>query len=133
MATVSVDNDFARFGAKSYAINKINSVEVREVRPYKMGGAVFWGLAAALFLLGGLGSLASPQDSSAGFFVIAVVCAFLAYWFWQRAKIREYRLFLMTSSSEAQAFVSRDREEVLSLRDSIEAAMISHSRGGMAA
>jgi hypothetical protein len=43
---------------------------------------------------------------------------------WQKSQIREYQLFLMTSSSEAQAFVTRNREEVLSLRHSIERAMV---------
>lgn len=35
--SVSVDQHFARFGAKSYAINKINSVEVRRRYPNGRG------------------------------------------------------------------------------------------------
>lgn len=37
--TPIIDDDFARFGAKSYAINKINSVDVRERQPYGRTGA----------------------------------------------------------------------------------------------
>ena len=37
---ITVDNDFARFGSKSYAINKINSVEVRERKLGGRGGPI---------------------------------------------------------------------------------------------
>jgi hypothetical protein len=43
MSLVSVDRDFARFGSKSYAINKINTVEVRERKPH-----AFWPALALL-------------------------------------------------------------------------------------
>lgn len=38
--SVSVDRDFARFGNKSYAINKINSVEVRQHHPHNQNAAM---------------------------------------------------------------------------------------------
>lgn len=131
--SVSVDNDFARFGAKSYAINKINSVEVRERQPHGRGGAILCGIIAFLCFMVALGSLASPEGFSIGAVMFGGLFVALAYWQWQRAKIREYLLFLMTSSSETQAFVTRDWSEVEELRDRIEAAMIHHSRGGLAA
>lgn len=34
VVAVSVDRDFARFGSKSFAINKIHTVEVRARRPH---------------------------------------------------------------------------------------------------
>ena len=118
---VSVDRDFARFGNKSYAINKINSVEVRERSPHSQNAALGWGLLAVIFLLSALGG----GGGFASF--LALVFGALAYWAWQRSKVREYQLFLMTSSSEAQAIVSRDSNHILSLRETIEQAMTKHS------
>lgn len=113
--SVTVDDDFARFGGKSYAINKINSVEVRKRHPYGQSAAFLCGLITIIFLFASAGSPA--------FIVLALVFGFLTYLAWRRAKIVEYQLFLMTSSSEAQAFVTRDGEEVQALRDKIERAM----------
>lgn len=127
---VSVNDDFARFGSKSYAINKINSVDVRERQPHGITGAVICGILAAVSLLAALGSIGSPEGGSLGTFIVALVFVGLAYWQWQRSKKREYLLFLMTSSSETQAFVTGDQNEVLDLRARIEAAMLQHSRRG---
>jgi hypothetical protein len=110
--------DFARFGAKSYAINKINSVEVRERHPYGMTGAFLCGLLAIV-------AFASVSK------IIALLPLGAAYWFWRRAQIKEFLLFLMTSSSETQAFLTRDAEEVEKLRHRIETAMIRHSQGAL--
>jgi uncharacterized membrane protein YebE (DUF533 family) len=126
--SVSVDQDFARFGAKSYAINKINSVEVRDREPHGKFGAYLFGAVAAFVLLGWFGAMAGPDGVTLSPLIVAAIFAGLAYWQWQRSKIREYHLFLMTSSSETQAFVTRDSDEVMSLRDQIEAAMLHHSR-----
>jgi hypothetical protein len=130
---ITVDDDFVRFGSKSYAINKINSVEVRETQPHGKGGAIVCGIIAGFALLGALGSFAAPDGPSGGMFVFAAIFAGLAWWLWQQAKIREYKLFLMTSSSETQAFITRDQDEVISLRDSVEAAMVRQSRSSVSA
>jgi hypothetical protein len=114
---VSVDDKFARFGSKGYAINKINSVEVRQWNPHSKVGALLCGLIAFMCLLSAIGGGGS---SALGLFVIF---SGLAYWTWRRSQIVEYQLFLMTSSSEAQAFVTRDRDQVNSLRDRIETAI----------
>lgn len=128
--TVLVDDDFARFGNKSYAINKINSVEVRERQPHGKGGAILCGIIAAISLLAFLGGFADPEGPSWGGLVFAALFSAFAWALWQKAKIREYHLFLMTSSSEAQAFVTRDEGEVYGLRQQIETAMLRHSRAG---
>ena len=121
---VTVDRDFARFGNKSYAINKINSVEVRERHPHGQGAMYVWGLLALIMLLAFLGSLSGPQPSSGpGWLLIGAVCGFLAYVAWKKSKIVEYQLFLMTSSSEAQALASRDADLILRLRNRIESAI----------
>ena len=115
---VSVDLTFARFGPKSYAINKINSVEVRERQPYGQGLPVIFGIVAfacLMSILTGSGGLGAGVG-------VAVFGA-LTYWAWQRHKILEYRLFLMTSSSEAQALTTRSVDEIGQLRDAIETAM----------
>ena len=121
---ISVDKDFARFGSKSYAINKINTVEVRERQPYGLGSAVICGLIGLAAVGIGRGQMNTHNGSPAGMIVVGVMFLGLTVWLWKRSTIVEYQLFLMTSSSEAQAYTSRDQDEVLSLRDSIEAAMV---------
>src|SRR5690348_15357142 len=115
--TVTVDDDFARFGGKSYAINKVNSVEVREHHPYGTGGAILFGGLALILLVAAFNGADVNQRPI--FLLLGALSAGAAYWAWKRSKIVEYQLFLMTSSSEAQAFVSRDGNEVYSLRDNI--------------
>ncbi|MEH3103460.1 MAG: DUF6232 family protein [Sphingomonas phyllosphaerae] len=129
---VTVDNDFARFGSKSYAINKINSVEVRERQPYGQGGAVLCGIVALLCAGGGYEAVKSGGEPAVPA-ILAVAFGIGAYRLWQKSKIREFLLFLMTSSSETQAFVTRSEGEVAALRDEIEAAMLHHSRLGYGA
>jgi hypothetical protein len=114
---ISVDLNFARFGSKSYAINKINTVEVRERQPHGLGMAIFFGVLAALTLIGAI------QNLNATALVFGIGFVALTVWAWKRHKIREYDLFLMTSSSSTQAYMTRNRDEVLSLRDAVETAM----------
>lgn len=124
---VTVDKDFARFGAKSYAINKINTVEVRERKPHGQAGMFIFGVLAFIFGMSGLGTLFGSGESSGGItsLIIAAIFGFIAYRLWLRSKIVEYQLFLMTSSSEAQAITSRDGEMIDDLRRKIESAMIA--------
>lgn len=128
--TPMIDDDFARFGAKSYAINKINSVNVRERRPHGTAGAVIAGIIAFFAFFAAIGSMGEPDRSPVGPLIVAIAFAGLAFWQWKRSKIREYLLFLMTSSSETQAFVTRDESEVMALREQVESAMLRHSRSG---
>lgn len=104
---ISVDRDFARLGSKSYAINKINTVDVRE-RPAKQSTAV-----SVLIV----GLLCFWLNSWLGIAVVA-----LGIYLWAKAK-PSYRLFLMTSSNDVQAYESNDRSEVMELRYAIEGAM----------
>ena|SRR5689334_6895961 len=120
---VSVDRDFARFGQKSYAINKINSVEVREVRPNRPDGAVILGIIAAGLLIVGISQFSESIGAGFTWVFIGILVGAFAAMLWKNSQIIEYRLFLMTSSSEAQAFASLDSDEVYGLRDRIEAAM----------
>jgi hypothetical protein len=115
---VSVDSNFARFGDKSYAVSKINSVEVRRRHPYGRGLPFCLGL---LTLICGLSALGGGGAAS---FVLALVFGGLTYLAWRRSETIEYQLFLMTSSSEAQALTSRDGPMIESLRDQIERAMV---------
>lgn len=121
--SVSVDRDFARFGNKSYAINKINSVEVRQRKPYGQGAMFLWGLLGVIFALTFLGSLSEPGGGNFVVVLLAGVSGFLAYRAWNQSKIVEHQLFVMTSSSEAQAIASRDGDMISELRDRIERAM----------
>lgn len=114
---VSVDRNFARFGPKSYAINKINSVEVRTRSPHSKGLPFFFGFVAVILLLAGV------EGARVDAMFWGLVFGGAAYWTWQRSKIVEYQLFLMTSSSEAQAITSRDGDFVIGLRGRIEQAI----------
>jgi hypothetical protein len=122
---VSVDRDFARFGSKAYAINKINTVDVTYRHPYPRQAVFGWGLLALFSLLVFGGSVSDANASGAGLFAFAL-CAFfgfLAYRAWQRSKIIEYNLMLVTSSHSVQAIKSRDSAFILDVRGRIERAM----------
>jgi hypothetical protein len=123
---VTVDNDFARFGDKSYAINKINTVEVREISPHPMGlFAILIGLGSAAAILFGILVLTGGFYEVGMFFlIVGSLMGLYCHHASQRAEIRTYSLVLMTSSSEAQAFTSPNRDEVESLRAKIEQAMM---------
>lgn len=123
---ISVDDHFARFGAKSYAINKINSVEVRAVNPYGKGLMIAFALLAGIGFLTLMGDISGGQPFVGALIVTALFGGF-AYWAYRRSQIVDYHLFLKTSSLEAQAFSSRNPDEVIGLRDSIESAMIGAS------
>lgn len=120
---ISVDAHFARFGGKSYAIDKINTVEVRQHKPHGKGPVVLFAFLATCSFFPFLGALIQEpaQAPAVGLFFLLFVA--LTIWANRRSKIIDYQLFLMTSSSEAQAYFSRDREEVTRLRDTIERAM----------
>lgn len=128
--SVSVDNDFARFGSKSYAINKITSVEIREVQEKGNGCAIAaCGVIAAISAFSGLGALiAAPKDAFT-YLVIAAVFCFITYTLAKKGRKITYHLFLITSASEQQAYVTSSRDDVFNLRDQVEAAMLHHSRG----
>lgn len=127
--SVNVDDDFARFGSKSYAINKINSVDVRSHKPYSATGYILGGFVTLALVLTIVGQASEPSASSGptiNIVFFAVGAAAFTWWSYRRSKIVEYKLYLTTSSQEAQAFVSRDREAVLGLRAEIERAMTKH-------
>jgi hypothetical protein len=123
MSLVSVDRDFARFGGKSYAINKINTVEVRERKPHAFWPVLVLGFLGGIFLLSGFGQLAALDGAPWTSIIFGATLLGLAAWQWRRSKVREYKLFLMTSSSEAQAYTSNNFDEVMGLRREIESAM----------
>ena len=122
---ISVDKDFARFGGKAYAINKINSVEVQERHPYSRNAWFGWGLLAFICAIPALGQIAQPTGSNASMplLFLTALFGFLAYRAWVRSKIVEYQLLLRTSSRDAQALTSLDGDLIESLRDRIERAM----------
>lgn len=115
---VSVDRDFARFGSKSYAINKINTVDVEQHRPHSRNAAIVWGFLALLtaaFLAGG--------GVSIGLVALFAFFAFMAWKAWQQSSIVEYRLVLATSSGSVQAVKSRDVDFIFDTRRQIEQAI----------
>lgn len=122
---VTVDDNFARVGSKSYAINKINSVDVRSKKIKGKWGWFFWWLLAIFAAFPTLVMLITGQAGEA--VAMLVITALFGYFGWksyqQRHATYSYELFLMTSSSEVQAFVTNDKNNVLALRRAIEDAM----------
>jgi hypothetical protein len=121
--SVRVDRHFARFGSKSYAIDKINSVDVREE---KKSGCLWVGFAilAGIFGLAAIGSLTSNPSDSAGMLILFAVVAGIATLLYKNRPKPIYHLVLATSSGEVQATNSGSRPDVLELREAIEAAMM---------
>jgi hypothetical protein len=68
---VSVDADFPRFGSKTVAINKINSVEGRTTsEPRGFGYIIFWALALLMLVAGVMAAIRAEPDFSAITFLI---------------------------------------------------------------
>ena len=119
----SVDRDFVRVGDKSYAINKINSVEVRTTTQKGSRAYIAFWIIAGLFALGVLGALASGEGAF-GMFVFAGICGFLGWLSYRkRADTNTYALLLVTSSGEATAVTTTDRGQIASIRREIEGAI----------
>ena len=122
---VTVDDNFARVGSKSYAINKINSVDVRSKKIPGKWSWIFWWLLAIFCGLPALGALIGGQPGEA--FAMLLIAALFGYFGWKSYQKRHatfsYELFLMTSSNEVQAFATDDKDDVLALRRAIEDAM----------
>jgi len=112
---VSVDGQFVRAGGKSFAVNKITSVEVRaDPAPKDSGG---FGLIIVAILVAIVGI---------GFPPLLLLAALLGFMGWRASRkkpVRTYRVLLMLASTEAAALVTNDEAQALSLRDDIERAM----------
>ncbi|WP_454798642.1 DUF6232 family protein [Novosphingobium lindaniclasticum] len=119
---ITVDKDFARFDDKSYAINKINTVEVRAVKPYGTNGAWACTVLSLLFAYGAFNLLSEGKNAILSI-LLCIGFTGLAYWLWQRSRTIVFQLFLMTSSSSQQAYSSLDGQEIQVLREKIESAM----------
>jgi len=77
-----------------------------------------------LLIIGGLillVTITGDNDIRGYFWGLALLG--LGAWLYRKAH-SVYRLFLMTSSNEVQAYESRDFGEITELRDAVEAAMM---------
>ena len=121
---VTVDEHFARFGSKSYAISKITSVDMREDIRSNTGSLV------ALFVLGGvLGLVSLPLIADLAFvgFMLAMaacLCIYFGIRSSQAEPFRLYTLMLSTSAGEVQATTSQDVDAINELRGEIEARIV---------
>lgn len=86
----------------------------------KSGNSGFW-FCLLVAVLAALVFFDDPGFSSA---LIAVAFALAAYRCWLEMQKNIYSLFLMTSSSEAQAIATEDRHDIERLRHAIETAMV---------
>jgi hypothetical protein len=117
--TAIVDGNFARIGRKSYALDKINCVEIKSVKRHP--GAVL--LAFMLLIIGlplALVALTVAQPAMAVIGLCLVGGAVFAY---RSRNIFEHTLVLTTSSRDVAAMTSRDFEIIDGLRQQIEEGM----------
>lgn len=122
---IVIDEHFARFGSKSYSLDKINTVDVRS---HRVGGIgwIFLGFIGVLFLLAGLGNLVEGLTNAVWVsLAVSAVCLALAYNSRKKANTVWHQLILATSNGDAQAMQSTNSDEVLALRAAIEKAMIN--------
>lgn len=125
---ISIDTSFARFGSKSYAIDKINSVEIRaQKRPGGCSGIIMLLLGVALAIAGVGALIGHDAKSAATGLIIGIVLIVWALRIQRSSRIVDYTLVLTTSSAEAQAIRTTDRDEVEQVRDAIETAMAGKS------
>jgi hypothetical protein len=124
---ITVDQHFARFGDKAYAINKINSVEVRTHQPPESTAWLWLGFIGACFGIAVLDNIGDGESPVANLF-IAGIAFLLTYFFYKdRKRPAHHSLFLVMSNSEAQAFRSTELAEVRSLRAAVEEAIVRSS------
>ena len=114
---ISVDRNFARFGEKSYAIDKINSVEVKRIEAKPNSKNAMIAIAAICAVISVFNFF------SIGWTIATLVFAGLAYHNYKNPNKDLYQLYLMTSSSEVQALETEDKNHIDNLRAAIEAAM----------
>lgn len=128
---ISVDENFARFGQKTYAINKINSTDIREHTTPGARGYYFWLPIAAFltlfFVVGFLTGDGDQEGRTGGLIIIGMPMA-LFWWltirsYNRRANKFSYELYLTMSSRDQQALVSPNRDDVEKLKAAIETAM----------
>ena len=102
--TAIVDGNFARIGRKSYALDKINCVEIKSVKrhPGAVLLAFMLGLIALPLILVGLAA------AQAGLAVIGLCLAAGAVFAYRSRNIFEHTLVLTTSSRDVAALKSRD-------------------------
>jgi hypothetical protein len=111
---VTVDRDFARFGSKSYAIDKITSTDVKTTHPYSGCGIGL--MLVALFCL-----FLAIGGFKAGIF-IALAGGVAAIWLMMR---QSFSLVIVTSASEVNAYQSTDKDLISTVKEAVETAMIS--------
>ena len=121
---VSVDDKFARFGSKSFAINKITSVDVRsEVTPADTKWKGLAALSGLLIIIAVTNLQIAPLCV-----LIALVLGYFAWVGYKNSMIKTmHRLFVVTSGSEVQAYETADGNEIADLREAIENAMSASS------
>lgn len=122
---VTVDDNFARFGAKSYAINKITSVEVRKHERHKSGW-LFFAIFGGLILIVGLGQLTKDGGQSAATIALGALMLVPAYFLHRSRVVRSFELFLATAAGEVQATKSENGDAIEELRQAIELRIVQH-------
>lgn len=115
---VSVDQHFVRVGSKSYAVDKIGSIDVRN-RVVRGSAAyvVWWAIA-------GLAAIPAVMNQNGVWFVIALLAGIGGLPSYRKRNSHTYfSVVLLTNAGEAQAFESTSSEEIMDIRDAIETAM----------
>ena len=117
---VTVDDRFARFGEKSYIINQITSVEIRETTHVSSTGLLL-GLFGTILLFFGLSLKTDTNPSTSQGIVFSGLIFIGLAWFLHSSRITQfYELIIVTSSGEYQAAKSKNLEQISKLKIEIE-------------
>lgn len=120
---VTVDDNFARFGSKSYAINKITSVNVR-THERTRSGWLFMLIGGILLLIFGASAIGGDDRSVGAVLLVFSLAMLAASNFMYRDRIsRSYELLLATAAGEVQATRALDPDAIAELREAIEMRM----------
>ncbi|WP_420822460.1 DUF6232 family protein [Sphingomonas crocodyli] len=122
---VFVDHETVRFGSTLVKLTDIDRVEVRSRKPHSR--AVSWvAFLLAIFMFPMI-FVATTSSDRFNALIMVLVFSLVAWIWWQRAKIVEYSLYLITGSSETRACGSREHHDIVQMREQIEQAMSSYT------
>lgn len=118
-ADIKITNLRAVFGAKTYSISNITSVEAQRIDPS--------GCAPAFFILGGIlltavGAMAA-MDGSYGILIFGL-CLLIPGYFISRQQKPSYAVSLTTASGEVKAYTSENQETIQEIVNALNEAII---------
>lgn len=136
MADLTITNNTLRYGAQVFAIHNITQIRVDPwKRLPRIGARVMVGLLVVAWLLCYLDPLFAQSFFNAifekhvnqppGLYFLVGLAAFclFVYGLWDRTKLKQYTLYLETSSGSSKLFSSSDRRGIGKIAGAIQTVM----------